>query len=105
MWKRCEAAEKSAAEKRQRKYAAKRGKQGAQKAPEPQQPQHDHLLQPRLEVFVERIDGNLPPVIQQLANMLREAKLGLGGGEKTGELIRAYEIGRILQRGLRCRSA
>ena len=97
-------AEQQAAEKRQRKNAAKRGKQGAQKAENPQKPKQDHVHPPRLEVFVERIDGNLPPVIQQLANMLREAKLGLGASANA-ELCRAYEIGRIIQRGLRCRSA
>lgn len=104
MWKRCEAAEQQAADKRQRKNAAKRGKQGVvQKAEESQKPKQDHLRQPRLELFVERIDGNLPPVIQHLTLMLHEAKR-LMGGTAHGELSSTYVVGRILQKGLRCRS-
>ena len=111
MWKRCEAAEQLAAEKRQRKNAAKRAKQ------EPSKDIHKLSQQP-LEVdicsmlsFMKHVDGNLSAVIHRCAAMLETAQHHLEAGQRMPAqeiyslgLADAGKIGRMLQKELRQRS-
>lgn len=112
MWKQCDAAEQLAADKRQRRNAAKRAKQDASGQRAGGTPRHKPAAHDSLRSFVEKIDGNLPCAIRKTAYMLDLAH-GLCTNQEFGHLLHEgvtmqlfwnlYQTARGLQREFRRR--
>lgn len=109
---RCDAGEQQAADKRQRKNAAKRAKQDASGQQARDTPEHELADPHSLQHYLERVEGNLPCAIRKTASMvdlahgvctLEPFRHELHEGVTTQLLWNVYQTARGLQREFRSR--